>query len=308
MSRVIKDVAAFVLAAAEGLAKGLLTWALVGVVVSYVTIATQGDSGPVAFTNDTIISFTSGAVSLLVGFLVANNINTALTITSTVADIQGLCMELVSLSHALLGDKDGCRNEAKELEKMSIYVLNSVIENIRGSNKTSVDVSIFQGFRSVKKAKEAGAIEATLIGVFSRTLSAIAIKYDRLYHLRNIGTPPAIRAIVYVLGVVSVVQYVMNANGEEDATRVAVGTFVSVATIGVLATSAATRDPLDSVGLSDTLKSSVLITIKEIETLTGTNCELSANIFSSLRATKDVVEESIPTSHTRLFSNLDLRT
>tara|TARA_B110001452_G_scaffold258696_1_gene254205 strand:+ start:6417 stop:7343 length:927 start_codon:yes stop_codon:yes gene_type:complete len=307
MASVIKDAAAFVLAAAEGLTKGLFTWALVGVVVSYVTIATQGDSAATAFTNDTIISFTSGAVSLLVGFLVSNNINTALTITSTVADIQGLCMELVSLSHALLGDKDGCRDEAKALEKMSIYVLRAVIENIRDSNKLSVDNSIFQGFRSVKKAKEAGVIEATLIGVFSRTLSAIATKYDRLYHLRNIGTPPAIRAIVYVLGVVSVVQYVMNTNGEEDATRVAVGTFVAVATIGVLATSAATRDPLDSVGLSDTLKASVQGTIKEIETLTGMDCEVPANIFSSLRSTKDVVDDTIPTARTRLFSNLDLR-
>jgi len=308
MASVIKDTAAFVLAAAEGLTKGLFTWALVGVVVSYVTIATQGDSAPTAFTNDTIISFTSGAVSLLVGFLVSNNINTALTITSIVADIQGSCMELVSLSHALLGDKSGCRDEAKSLEKMSIYVLRAVIENIRDSNKLSVDASIFQGFRAVKKAKEAGVIEATLIGVFSRTLSAIATKYDRLYHLRNIGTPPAIRAIVYVLGVISVVQYVMNTNGEEDMTRIAVGTFVAVATIGVLATSAATRDPLDSVGLSDTLKKSVQDTIKEIQSLTGTDCEPPANIFSSLKkTTKDVVDDTTPTSRTRLFSNLDLR-
>jgi hypothetical protein len=253
---------ASVLSAAEGLAKGLLTWALVGVVVSYVTIATQGDSAHMEFTNDTIISFTSGVVSLLVGFLVSNNINTALVITSTVAEIQGLCMELVSLSHALLSDKDGCREEARSLEKMSIYVLRAVIENIRDSNKLSVDASIFQGFRSVKKAKEAGVIEATLIGVFSRTISAIATKYERLYHMRNIATPPAIRAIVYVLGVVSVVQYVMNMNGEEDATRVAVGTFVALATIGVMETSSATRDPLDSVGLSDILKTSVQ----------GTNC------------------------------------
>lgn len=307
MSRVIKDVAAFVLAAAEGLAKGLLTWALVGVVVSYVTIATQGDSAPVAFTNDTIISFTSGAVSLLVGFLVSNNINTALTIASTVADIQGLCMELVSLSHALLSDKNGCRDEAKALENMAIYVLRAVIENIRDSNKMSIDASIFKGFRSVKKAKEAGVIEAALVGVFSRTLSAIAAKYDRLHHLRNIGTPPAIRAIVYVLGVVSVVQYVMKTNSEEDATRVAVGTFVAVVTIGVLATSAATRDPLDLVGLSDTMKTSVLVTIREIETLAGAECEVPANLLNLPMASKQVMEEPIPTARTRLFSNLDLR-
>jgi hypothetical protein len=306
MASVIKDSVAFVLAASEGLTKGLFTWALVGVVVSYVTIAAQGDSAPTAFTNDTIISFTSGAVSLLIGFLVSNNINTALKITSIVADIQGLCMELVSLSHALLGEKSGCRDEAKSLEKISIYVLRAVIENIRDSNKLSVDVSIFQGFRAVKKAKEAGVIEATLIGVFSRTLSAIATKYDRLYHLRNIGTPPAIRAIVYVLGMFSVVQYVMNTNGEEDTTRIAVGTFVAVATIGVLATSAATRDPLDSVGLSDTLKKSVQDTIKEIESLTGTKCEVPVNIFSIRKTTNDVVDEVTPSSSTRLFSNLDL--
>lgn len=306
MSAMLRDVTAFVLTSAEGLFKGVLLWTVVGIAVSYVTVALQGDAAQTAFTNDTIISFTSGAVSLLVGFLVSNNINTALSITSIVADIQGACMQLVSLSHALLGNEKGCRNEAKELENMSIQVLQAVIDNVRDSEKISVDESIFQGFRSVKKAKDAGAIEATLIGVFGRTLSSIATKYDRLYHLRNIGTPPAIRSIVYVLGVVNVVQYVQSTNGEDDATRVAIGTFVAFATIGVLATSAATRDPLDSVRLSGSLKKSVEFTIQEIRKLTGTDCKPPANIFSSIVSKrKDAAEE--PTSTSRLFSNLDLR-
>ena len=309
MSAVLREMVAFVLASAESLSKGMLLWTLVGVTVSYVTIVSQGDSAQTAFTNDTIISFTSGAVSLLVGFLVSNNINTALTITSIVADIQGMCMELASLSHALLGGEKGCRDEAKALEDMSIHVLQAVVENIRDSNKLSVDAIIFQGFRSVKKAKDAGAIEATLIGVFGRTLSSIATKYDRLYHLRNIGTPPAIRSIVYVLGVVNVVQHVQSTNGEDDAARVAIGTFVAIATIGVLATSAATRDPLDSVGLSGSLKKSVQSTIAEIRKLTGADCEPPVNIFSNIVAKRggEATEETTPLPTTRLFSNLDLR-
>ena len=202
-----------------------------------------------------------------------------------------MCVELVSLSHALLGDHQECLVEANELQGVAVSVLNAVIENSRDTDNLSVDASTFRGFKSVKRAKDAGAIEATLIGVFSRTLSAIATKYDRLYHLRNIGTPPAIRAIVYVLGVVNVVQYVMSMNGEDDTTRVAVGAFVSSATIGVLATSAATRDPLDSAGLSGSLKKSVKSTIKQVQELrigsrltevSGVNSSSTAGLFSSL--------------------------
>lgn len=277
----------FFRAATDGIIRGLVLCALVGIAVSYATIQAQGHADAEWFANDKIISFTSGAVSLLVGFLVANNVSTSLMITSTVADIQGSCMELVSLSHALLRGENGYRShEAKELEDIATLVLKSIIENIKDSTKESIDSHIFDGFKSVKKAKDRGVIEATLIGVFSRTLSVIATKYDRLYHMRNIGTPPAIRVIVYVLGVVNVVQYVMNMSGEEDAVRISAGTFVSVATIGVLATSAATRDPLDLNGLSGSLKQSVESTIAEIRKMAEPECRSSSSsrlINNSLR-------------------------
>lgn len=262
------DAATFSFATAEGLMRGLLPWALVGFGVSYVTVALQGIGSDAHFTDNTIISFTSGAVSLLVGFLVSNNINTSLMITSTVAEIQGLCMELASLSHAFLSEKEECSLIAQKLELTACEVLELILTNGEGPHVTSVDTKIFEGFKSVKTAKERNLIEAELCGIFSRTLSGITTKYDSLLYLRNIGTPPALRSIVYILGMFNVVQYVTRMSDKDDATRIAIGTFVASATVGVLATSDQ-RDPLDSYVLKrQRVSKSVRSTISQIEKLT----------------------------------------
>tara|TARA_B110000858_G_C17721911_1_gene435649 strand:- start:130 stop:1074 length:945 start_codon:yes stop_codon:yes gene_type:complete len=265
---VLTSSTAFVLAAVEGLLKGVVVWAVVGVVVSYATIRLQGDSLPTSFTNDTIVSFTSRTVSLLVGFLVVHNINTALKINATVAAIQGACMELVSLSHALLSTNNSCNDESLCLAKLTVFVMQRAVRSeAHVIGEVSVPGKIFEGFKAVKRAKDVGAIEAPLVGVLSSTLSKIGTKYDSLQNLRNSGTPPSIRFIVYVLGVVNIVQYVMSMQDDDDATRIAVGTFISIATIGVLTTSSSTCDPLDSGALSYTLRTSVETTIKEIGTI-----------------------------------------
>lgn len=274
------------LAAVEGFFRGLVLWMLIGVAVSYTFILLDGEISADSI-NETLVSFTHGALSLLVSFLVANNINTALAVTTTISDIEGACIELACLSHSLFTSKktdlDRCVFQSVKLENIAVMVIEAVLTDGKSLNGKSIHFILLDGFKGVTNAKIQGSLEPPIVGIFYQALSKIASKYNTLDSLRKNGTPPAIRGTVYIMGIITVAQYVLLMQGDATTTRLTVGAFVSAGTLGVLDVSAVCSDPLNSIFISGTLHQSLKET-KELVRGFGKACKAPIQtIFATAR-------------------------
>jgi len=264
------------LAAVEGFFRGLVLWMLIGVAVSYTFILLDGEISADSI-NETLVSFTHGALSLLVSFLVANNINTALAVTTTISDIEGACIELACLSHSLFTSTkvDRCVKQSAKLETIAVSVIDAVLTDGKSlMTGNSIHYILLDGFNGVTNAKIQGFLEPPIVGIFYQALSKIASKYNTLDNLRKNGTPPAIRGTVYIMGIITVAQYVLLMQGDATTTRLTVGAFVSAGTLGVLDVSAVCSDPLNSIFISGTLHQSLKET-KELIRGFGKACKPS---------------------------------
>ena len=267
-----RPIVSFVLASGEGILYGVVLWSIIAVGITYfVHTVLDGVAPP----EETVVISTSRALALLVGFLVSNNINQTFSINTTVSDLSGACVDLALLVQTMLPT-----NSAKEGSELTAHVCKclqatpcGVLEQV-ACHKCSGSVGVvhelvLKAFEDLKRLHASKALETGVLRIFVNLLNKISGAYTNLEHKRASVPTPAIRVAVYSTGIFNTCATLLEMQrvGQSLGSKMLVGVALTASTLGVLSTSSATRDPLDSRTQSKGLRARVQKTIHYIEGL-----------------------------------------